>query len=70
MAENPYLQPPGKMKDQLELRKLLLHNLHPIVAHEQGITLTTAAGVRMLTHPTAMLDRNRGSTVCLYMLGA
>ena len=40
------------MTDRMELKQLLLHNLHPIVAHEQGLHLKTAAGVRLLTHPT------------------
>ena len=54
MAQNPFSRPTGSMTDKRELKHVLLHNLHPIVAHEQGITLKTAAGVRVLILPTAM----------------
>jgi len=44
-AENPFALPPEKMRDQVHMKKLLLNGLPPIVAHEQGIALTSAARV-------------------------
>jgi len=44
-AENPFALPPEKMKDQVHMKKLLLNGLPPIVAHEQGIALNSAARV-------------------------
>lgn len=44
-AENPFAVPPEKVKDQVHMKKLLLNGLHPIVAHEQGIALNSAARV-------------------------
>ena len=65
VAQNPFSRPPRKMTDVVELKHLLLHNLHPIVAHEQGIALKTAAGVRMLTHPAAMPYSSTWSSPCV-----
>ncbi len=44
-AENPFALPPEKMKDRVHMKKVLLNGLPPILAHEQGIALNSAARV-------------------------
>ena len=57
-AENPFSKPAKKMTDPVALRKMLRKQLPKLVAHEQGLDLSSSKKVSALFTPQKSCSRS------------